>query len=137
MKTEKLELAHLAAYLPYGLKVMRGDGIQDRLCGIMFSDDTDYRNTKETYHNIEHPLANLETHTVEFEDIKPLLRPLSELYSTDGFSLSNMISHGYHNTFWSEEKFSVKHIYYHDLAILLEWHFDVFGLIESGLAIKI
>lgn len=69
-------------------------------------------------------------------NFKLLLLPLSELFTTADFSVSNLITHGYHNEFWSPEKFSVKHLYQNDLEILLENHFDVFGLIDKGLAIN-
>ena len=69
---------------------------------------------------------------------KPIMRPLSDLFKPIGdFSVSKLITHGYHNTFWDKDNFKVDLIYYHDLKILLRYHFDVFGLIEQGLAIDI
>ena len=47
-----------------------------------------------------------------------------------------MISHGAHNDFWLKENFEVKYLMHLDFEKLVSWHFDVFGLIEAGLAIN-
>ncbi|AMR34158.1 hypothetical protein A0256_23255 [Mucilaginibacter sp. PAMC 26640] len=125
----KLELKHLSPYLPYGLKVIPNEFLKHQTCVLGIQLDP---------LNIEIVrYGEIRESKVALKNIKPVLKPLSDLYNTDGFSLSKMISHGYHNSFWSKEKFSVKHVYYHDLLILLEHHFDVFGLIDSGLAIDV
>jgi hypothetical protein len=72
------------------------------------------------------------------EDCRLILRPLSDFYeSVDGVSFSNMITHGYHNSFWCENNFNIKHLMYHDFQMLVSKHADLFGLIEAGLAIDI
>ena len=51
---------------------------------------------------------------------------------------ARMITHGFHNSFWYEiDKFDYRYLYAMDFEKLLEWHFDVFGLIDAGLAIDI
>jgi hypothetical protein len=125
----KVELKHLSAYLPYDLKFLNTNtNNRYDILGLYDDSVSLYSETQptETLYFIS-----------GWDCLKPILRPLTDLYNTDGFSLSKMISHGYHNTFWSTEKFSVNHVYYHDLLILLEHHFDVFGLIDAGLAIDI
>ena len=127
----ELELKHLAAYLPYGLEVIF-NGKKDRLCGIMFSDDTDYRYTKDTFHNINHPLANLETQAVEFEDIKPILHSLSDFNNSDADSeIEDKCK-----AFVSVKLNDVSEFPYWQFEILIKHHFDVFGLIDKGLAIN-
>ena len=151
----KLELKHLAPYLPYGLKVQTKTGV-DRLCGIMFSDDTDYNSGNNTYHNINHPLANLETHTEEFYDIKPILRPLhtvirkmkddkgrefipaAVIWSVSAVEEQEFEDYGKIPTYWHDAiKVGYKSFEVRDFELLIQWHFDVFGLIEKGLAVNI
>jgi hypothetical protein len=114
----KLELKHLAPYLPY--KVRYTHKYLDLNVGY---GKLDTRNIIE----LINPSAN---HCI-------LLRPLSDLTKVNGFSLSDMISHGYHNPFWLPENFEVKYLMHLDFEKLVSWHFDVFGLIEKGLAIDI
>ena len=85
-----------------------------------------HHKTTDTYWNIKDIL-----------NYKPILRPLSDLTKVNGFSLSDMISHDYHNPFWLPENFEVKYLMHLDFEKLVSWHFDVFGLIEKGLAIDI
>ena len=109
----KLKLKHLAPYLPYGVHLMNEYGNW-------------HHKTTDTYWNIKDIL-----------NYKPILRPLSDLTKVNGFSLSDMISHDYHNPFWLPENFEVKYLMHLDFEKLVSWHFDVFGLIEKGLAIDI
>lgn len=122
---KKLELKHLAAYLPYGLK-----------CEVKDQGIITHATLNGLYENGSCVFYDLVESEKGFKSVKPILIPLTDLYNKNGFSVSKMITHGYHNTFWSKEKFSVRHVYYHDLLILLERHFDVFGLIDGGLAIN-
>ena len=118
----KLELKHLAPYLPYGLNYQyTGNGITK----IMGS------------HNID---------IVNGEVFKPILRPLSDLtkeIEIDGeifipydWIKENIDRHGcyidYSDMFIEPTEYA-----YNVVSKLFEWHFDVFGLIEKGLAIDI
>ena len=150
----KLELKHLAPYLPYGVE---------------------YFNTHEDF--IEQKgIINLHScfDILRYEYIKPILRPLSDLtkeIEVNGEKLVPMMKilelvgkpnrrierckfdghfiyelgyhygqevHGEKNTSWqisecvSENVVSLK-----TANILFELHFDVFGLIEQGLAVDI
>ncbi len=161
----KIELKHLAPYLPYGLKVQYEGIINGKEISQYDKDFRKNNPSNDDWLFDYKPITEIKGLKIaEIKELKlykgywkiyagvyrgglksfyngigfkPLLRPLSGLYKTDGFSLSKMITHGYHNSFWGKEKFSVNHLYYHDLLILLEWHFDVYGLIEQGLAIDI
>lgn len=112
---EKLELKHLAPYLPYGLKIM---------------------NTNTNEHEWEMCLSDaiqgakndiLEVLTVGYQ--KPILRPLSDLTKGDVAYL------GYNSSAKCIMDILEGDISYHKFEWLSSKHFDVFGLIEVGLAI--
>ena len=127
----KLELKHLAGYLPYELK------------GIF----TIY-NTEQTVRSLSVIYINRE---LEYRHFKPILRPLSDLtkeieVNGDIFIPLDIISSHleYELNYNSEEnEFSTKQINrlfimeipYLAIDCMLEWHFDIYGLIENGLAI--
>lgn len=106
-----LELRHLAPYLPYGLMGYATD--------INISE-------KITVHNVTHVLF-------EQEKIKLILRPLSDLNKTIDLSpyfhqCSDMDGGIRENIFSCP---------YSDFETLFKHHFDIFGLIDAGLAIDI
>lgn len=117
---EKLELKHLAPYLPYGLKIRNvlGKGSTWTL----------------TRFNIE-----------QFsDDDKPILRHLSDLTKEEEKEIHskcpNLPNYQEFHKEWINEKgldLSETIIEYAAMEILFEWHFDVFGLIDKGLAIDI
>ena len=142
---EKLELKHLAPYLPYSLKcqlVDQGETVIAKLCGAYTDNSYAFFDTVESEHG--------------FDSIKPILRPLSDLieeinHNGDIFypcdKVSDDIAHLYLGTSEipsNEEVVSnvisehhVIELQYLFVGKLFEWHFDVFGLIEKGLAIDI
>ena len=124
----KLELKHLAPYLPYGLK------ISNRLYSsqsyfIMEGD------------NIDGVIRN------NIEGLKPILRPLSDLTTNivvngEMFIPSDRIINKFDGSFdpftaSNYRYFDGRDLTLHTWLALFEWHFDVFGLIEKGLAIDI
>jgi hypothetical protein len=122
----KLELKHLAAYLPYGLKFdgkrngwVNFDGSVKNLCPM----DLDGR----------------------WEVIKPILRPLLDLTRQN---VADMIEYSdfdsvYFNSNPSDLIFinTEDKTYLSDILknteFLLKNHFDIYGLIDAGLAIDI
>ena len=117
----KLELKHLAPYLPYGLK---------------FIDIPEGWNQQR----------ELNTHTIDWllTDGKPILRPLSDLTKSELIELR--FDEGNDTLLWSannvESYKDFIQFYETDLTYsVLVWaykkHLDVFGLIEKGLAIDI
>ena len=115
----KLELKHLAGYLPYGLKMydQKTTGIRE--------------------------LKGFTSKWKASSDLKPILRPLSDLtkfcevlgfvpierlddLESDvcSYSLDYYINHTKRLPFYRVQK-------------LLEWHFDIHNLIENNLAIDI
>jgi hypothetical protein len=124
----KLELKHLAGYLPYGLK---------------------YKNNYfEDKRIIELTPFLLSFHSVDFNKIKPILYPLSDLakkIEVNGEKFVPIIKLNLDYD-WSDNisiydfstitGLNMEDIYFVTDS-LLEWHFDIYGLIEAGLAIDI
>lgn len=128
----KLELKHLAPYLPYGLKGKR-DGYNK---GILMQ-GLDYS---------ENVLTNFGY--IDIKYFNPILRPLSDL--TKEIALENGKKIIVINTFFRESRdllekelritngnLIIDFLSWVIIQKLLEFHFDVFGLIKNGLAIDI
>lgn len=157
----KLELKHLAGYLPYGLELQYVDCITSRkrraiLTGISKIDiETTYkRKIKGCSGDLIGWEGNNNTEEIK---VKPILRPLSNItkeievngekfvpiknifgssLSMQGFNhYVNSFNNGFELTMTKGNKtFYADFIQYQKL---LEWHFDIYGLIENGLAIDI
>ena len=122
----KLELKHLAPYLPYGLKNQRAfhkPKVIDGIVGnkVYFGDTVLFIN-----------------------QIEPILRPLSDLTKEIKVN-GNLFTPNHHPLFkifisadmdWFIDNCPF-FVDYGQVQKLLEWHFDIFGLIELGLAIDI
>lgn len=114
----KLELKHLAGYLPYGLKYEWSNSIYYyEHCS---SRDFDYENSKP----ILRPLSYL---TKEIEVYGEKFVPIKEYDYLRFDEISNY--KGGSNT--------LNFIQVREQNVLLELHFDIYGLIEKGLAIDI
>ena len=133
---EKLELKHLAPYLPYGLNMYyagkKGSSIID--------------GNIEPYTSEMRPVSMMPMLRNEKGLYKPILRPLSDL-------TKEITTHKICGEFieqWCEDwiehfvdftgkhnEANIKACPYDLMEILLENHYDVFGLIEKGLAIDI
>lgn len=119
---EKLELKHLAPYLPYGLKYVNYSSIRMGLGKPLIGDINNM--------NI---MGFIEGDTLS----KPILKPLSDLTDRinpvqhhtylDGLSFSKIE--------FVEKAICNETLFLCDYNYLIEYHFDVFGLIEKGLAI--
>lgn len=124
---QTLDFRHLAPYLPYGLKVMHTDWNAQLTMTITGSGNND----------------------LSIEDVaeyaKPILRPMSDLiqhriFSIIGNSYENVSAHANgHIGFYIDDRYEydVKYYPYEVVEMLLENHFDVFGLIGQSLAINI
>ena len=123
----KLELKHLAPYLPYGLKIKNAYGvhIMDSFVGSQ---------------NINYTINNVES--------KPILRPLSDLNKKKFKDIVFPVNHYSGERIEYDRNISVSMVqiqsltnqsvtFYGTVEKLFELHFDVFGLIEKGLAIDI
>jgi hypothetical protein len=130
----KLELKHLAPYLPYGLK------------GFYMDADYDKQIEVEGLYNYD-DIYNSEHGDMSFDYFKPILRPLSDLTKEievngekfvpikhkDIKTTSTLKHVAKYNFDYKELNFARWDV----IQKLFEWHFDVFGLIEKGLAIDI
>lgn len=144
---EKLELKHLAPYMPYNLG-----------CYLQGHKDEDDRPIKETilglYDETETEvyvsLNEFDYETYIIFDVFPILRPLSDLtkeiehngekfipikylqnnYSCFGFDYNN--EEGF---VLNTDVVNYKYLPYMILYKLFEWHFDVFNLRENDLCI--
>jgi len=141
---KKLELKHLAPYLPYELKVQTTSSNitkirtviieeygSDELIGISHI-------MKYQIHNkpILRPLSDL---TKEIEVNGEKFVPYIELLRVCNFDVDNMSKKEIENYNPNKEYGGACPMskMYVETAKLFEWHFDVFNLIEKGLAIDI
>jgi hypothetical protein len=120
-----VELKHLAPYLPYQLNISCEHEILT-LDGLDVNGD----------------VYNCDTGEIPIECIKPILRPLSDLKENlelkENLYKSHKINMYWHKWEALENKNNYKELEYLPKCIfdmLVENHFDVFGLIEKGLAI--
>jgi len=158
---EKLELKHLAPYLPYGLKMIaphsRRKGGFYHSPILLKSHNISYA---IRYKPILHPLSDLiKEIEVGGERIVPIVE-LAKISDSDFLKIDSLKSnyglfgvkyydtddnicvfayhsnnHSFAESYFSENIISIS---LHQLELfqkLFEWHFDVFGLIENGLAI--
>lgn len=157
---EKLELKHLAPYLPYGLKVdlspLEHFNLDDESDVIVYIDEWMYGFSK----NKKVGFSDNHYRYVDFNICKPILRPLSDLEKEIDHNGERFVP-----IKWFESNINKSiNIYlpinkdmdleidietedysqtidlfdgYISVQKLLEWHFDVFGLIDKGLAIDI
>jgi len=119
---KKIQLKHLAPYLPYGLMIKNWEENP-----VIMDCQYDDSKTMSIYNVIKGK-----------GNAKPILRPLSDLtkdlekgkrYCEILYTIENKPLRFFQlNTLWSS---------YATMQQLFEWHFDVFGLIEKGLAIDI
>lgn len=129
MKSEKLTLEHLAPYLPHGLKILKGNG---------------FTQTLSIYDKGEG--SNMSVLNVIQGLAKPLLIPLSELNGQNYIDFGEWVfgqhfqdfhgigeAFGYLERIW---KSPITDWPYGLLNELISLQYDVFGLIESGLALN-
>lgn len=128
---EKLELKHLAPYLPYGLNIQTS---------VITPIARTNRGSSSSV------IEKLTVKNIAHYNIKPILRPLSDLtkeienfedlrgfeFEMHGISSNDMAKS------FIESEDRLKLCYSFDFwQKLFEMHFDVFGLIDKGLAIDI
>lgn len=132
-----LTVNHLAPYLPYGLKLQTTN-----------LDVVELETLSRTSINIKGRTWVYGSYC-DIEDVKPILRPMSDLEEQidhDGYEFVPIE--------WLENRYDTLDIHeqakrlietinwvnqcdYMLIMHLIEWHFDVFGLIDQGLAISI
>jgi hypothetical protein len=128
----KLKLKHLAGYLPYGLKVLDEK-----------AETNENVFTLESI-SIHSTVSDNDGNTdILFTEIKPILRPLSDLTKEIEVNGEKFVPIERLNTD-KDLDYDVDNVDYISLGFvikdynkLLEWHFDIYGLIENDLAIDI
>jgi hypothetical protein len=133
----ELELKHIAPYLPYGLKWTLQGLNEFAMSGV----------THETLFTESGAVLTWPKHPDLPRALFPLLRPLSSLtkvIEVDGkkFVPINNLTLSKADSFsdfldLSKGIKDVMSFRYWVVEKLFEWHFDVFGLIEEGLAVAI
>jgi hypothetical protein len=136
----QLELKHLLPYLPYELKLQCRDLIDDyQLLGI----DTGFVFNPLHVVSINDKSLNSAFY-MSYEDVKPILRPLSDLDKSIEHDKKNFVPFEKMN--WRPEYCNIdatakslenQLIEFRYFEMLGSWHFDIFGLIEKGLAVSI
>lgn len=126
-----LTIKHLAGYLPYGLKIKTTHGWATMVTLNEWSVNGD---CEESYCY----------ETEDTTDFKPILRPLSDLTKAIEVNGEKFVPHiklgGRPNLKDYDIEYLSKHIDNMSFGLiqkLLEWHFDIYGLIENNLAIDI
>jgi len=136
----KLELKYLAAYFHYDLEV-RSDDKNYTLIGISKSNVS-----------LDHEIYL--SFITNISKIKPILRPLEDLFFNMNIENESIKPFEYLEDFADTEiermfldiiknqnsKFILDKIQYAPFSFIskfLEWHFDIFGLIDAGLAVDI
>lgn len=137
-----MKLEHIAPYLLYGLKiVIITNPCKDEIGTLHSLSATEgvsiYAPTDEARFNHHNYLER------SFRDIKPILRPLSDLtkeitHNGETFVPIEELNYRCGDCETLTDTMSVTtNTKYGIVKRLFEWHFDVFGLIESGEAIDI
>lgn len=140
----KLELKHLAPYLPYGLKctnskesyLQTGEDKTGVLETLSLKDDETVIMGKNGYF------------LVSYNEVVPILRPLSDLLKPIETEEFGKLSTGVEFICTSNKMkaeflldiktdcLSIDLLEYWQIKRLFKYHFDVFGLIEKGLAVS-
>ena len=127
----KLTIKELAPYLPYGLKVqwIREDD-NEVITSVLTISDYPFLITRNRAKPILRPLSDL-TNLIPKNNVSYIAYLWHEVISTDSDS-------------FDKDKFfedcclgSIEYLPIMVLPNLLEWHFDIFGLLEKKLAIDI
>lgn len=148
---KKLQLKDIVGYLPYRLKFFNDGGSEE--------DDTIYEiQGLSTFYGVEYSLSNGCGTCEHIECIKPILRPLSDLtkpIKVEGYNegeefvpivklntIFNYIESIY--IFFNDYKLQIEFdkgecnshtIWANVIQLLYQWHFDINGLCDRGLAI--
>jgi hypothetical protein len=133
----KLELKHLTPYLPYGVDVKLGHTIRELTAVSLDS----------RYFFVTAYKGAREKQMVGIESIIPILRPLSDITKEIEHNGEKFVPlRWFENEGWfgndllrgmvKNKYINIETLPYCIVEKLSEWHFDVFGLIDAGIAIE-
>lgn len=131
---DKLTLEHLSPYLPYGLRMQTYSSKIGYLSQISYNNGFGVQSYKVDS-------TNFQINGVSFTaGAKPILRPLSDLTKEIEHNGKKFVP--YLKLGWGNGTQVIPTIISGNINViehykLLSWHFDVFGLIDAGLAIDI
>jgi len=148
----KLELKHLAPYLPYALKINAYATYLGKENTLLDTYDLRYQNRHlgvpivDFFDKYGWGDGNIDLETLKF---KPILRPLSDLTNeiehrgerfvpTEWFNTNMKLNRGW--WIWEtviKDNERLLRVDYRIVQQLFEWHIDAFGLIDADLAIDI
>jgi hypothetical protein len=145
---EGLDLKVISPYMPYGLKFMiTSDNVDEDFVECDFPEGTCAKGTiwdlfiitTDTFDfwggDCEYLAFKNDSVQISYTGgIHPILRPLSDLYSEDTDCGIKIV---YWNAFRTTSKLNPMNFPYHVMLDLFKNHFDVFGLIDKGLAVSI
>ena len=128
----KLELKHLAPYLPYGLKA-KFQSINKKTCrkyvigtiSVMYSDCS---------------ICCYDTVNATPDNFKPILRPLSDYADINSDAMNSLncdMSEQIQISEFASKRISLSSVSVGAFDILVSNHVDVFGLIDEGLALPL
>jgi hypothetical protein len=129
----KLKLAHLAGYLPYGLKVRVHDYKCDYV-GREFDEVIGFHQWDKS--GSLWSVLTCGGAKPNVEKVSPILRPLSDITRKE-LELEGFESHIDYLTYENKGSDWTLKAPFNMVQYLLSKHFDIFGLIEKGLAIDI
>jgi hypothetical protein len=121
----KLELDHLVPYLPYKL-----NGIWSQKKGIWYLANLSTAGSAQFIKTTKTTVTSICQQPIE--EFKPLLLPISELYNHPADEEINNVCNG----FIGVKYFHVNDCPYNSFQVLVKHHFDVFKLIDAGLALN-
>jgi len=136
---ERLTIKELAPYLPYGLTVR--NEVDYTLIGIMPYRTINKNNGEDEFRLIVKSEDDAMDEFPLSDQCSILLRPLSSL-TEEIDNNPNNLTYSSSLKLWTKEdidycKGNPLGMRYETVQQLLEWHFDVFGLHERGLALPI
>lgn len=127
---EKLELKHLAPYLPYDIKIVHGV-TRKNLTAVSLDSKFIFTTTY---------LGSRNKQMLLISDIKPILRPLSDLKNFEDImdEFSEYSWEMFENAFFvlGRTLNCFDSITYTIAELCFKHHLDIFGLIDKGLAIS-
>ena len=148
----KLELKHLSAYFPYSLRFIHNNEGVDIVTNINLKITNRRLSKTNDVKLLLRPLSDL---TKEIEVKGEKFIPIHRLkqggtdiidFHVENGNFSCYDNEG-HETFYDSKKMCFFNCYrgdlrefqgqYHAFQKLLSWHFDIFGLIDAGLAVDI
>lgn len=128
---KKLELKHLAPYLPYGVRIKYNNGETSTLTQELMRDTAGFLNSlMNVFKPILRPLSDL---TKEIEHNREMFVPIE--FGCNG--MEDEFKKIMNPTGYCTEYLVISRLRYDAVQKLIEWHFDVFDLLKHDLAIDI